>query len=658
MPRQNISCLSDNIFTLTLTVVCVENRRSLTVNTGLRLKALQTLVDVNGVKRLAGEEWLLTGEEQDEYYPQIGVEVVSSENRVVLRSGQFCVVLDPVDKKFKPQFGRRELRKGCSSFFLHPGEKIEKGIQSSFVLSEDEAIIVVAREEFKDTNLQGKSVVRKCGERWMIYGPVEYIPCIEVEVIDKRKQIPLSKNEGIYVQDIKTGKVRSIMGPESYMLKSYEHLWEKPLDPIVEELLRNGGGTGSGDIRKIAYFEQSVDPQFLKGRNKTRVVTYRCPGNTAVQVNDYLDKTARVVFGPDLAILGPHENFSVLSLSAGKPKKPDAMKSLCLMLGPDFISDELEVETSDHARLRLKIAFNNHFEYEKGNTESEAKVFAVPDFIGFASRQVGSKIRAAVALVPFDEFHRHSAQVIQHAVFKDTTTGSMLDYLKFEANNLVVTSIDIQSIEPVDRKMSDSLTKSIQLAIEISTNSVEAAAQHEAMRNEQEAKGYLERQMLTNEKESEKERCKLVELKAITAAVESTGQAKAEAQAQAERVIIECESEIEAARLRAKALEIEHYAKLESQNMVRRGEIDFAKSQDDLELYREKSLADIEVKRFSDMVKALGADTLAAIATAGPDTQVKMLASLGLESTLITDGNSPINLFMTAEGLVKTGHMQ
>ena len=54
---------------------------------------------------------------------------------------------------------------------------------------------------------------------------------------------------------------------------------------------------------------------FLQGRNKTRVVTYRCPGNTAVQVYNYLEKTARVVFGPDLVILGPHENFNVLSLS-------------------------------------------------------------------------------------------------------------------------------------------------------------------------------------------------------------------------------------------------------------------------------------------------------------------------------------------------------
>ena len=32
--------------------------------------------------------------------------------------------------------------------------------------------------------------------------------------------------------------------------------------------------------------------------------------------------------------------------------------------------------------------------------------------------------------------------------------------------------------------------------------------------------------------------------------------------------------------------------------------------------------------------------------------QVKLLKSLGLQSTLITDGSSPINLFNTAHGLV------
>ena len=30
-------------------------------------------------------------------------------------------------------------------------------------------------------------------------------------------------------------------------------------------------------------------------------------------------------------------------MSAGKPKKPHALKTICLMLGPDFITDIIEV---------------------------------------------------------------------------------------------------------------------------------------------------------------------------------------------------------------------------------------------------------------------------------------------------------------------------
>ena len=115
-------------------------------------------------------------------------------------------------------------------------------------------------------------------------------------------------------------------------------------------------------------------------------MTYRCPSNTAVQVYNYQHKTARVVFGPNLVVLDPHENFDVLFLSgkshmhmhvhvhtcshththtlihsAGKPKKQGALISFCLMLGPDFISDSIIVETADHARLRIAIAMNNIF---------------------------------------------------------------------------------------------------------------------------------------------------------------------------------------------------------------------------------------------------------------------------------------------------------
>ena len=85
-----------------------------------------------------------------------------------------------------------------------------------------------------------------------------------------------------------------------------------------------GGGTGDESIRKIAYFEGARDPILFKGgvsvpycvcvcvcvcfclpctfvyrcylliftqtRDKTRVVTYRCPSNCAVQVRLLLIK--------------------------------------------------------------------------------------------------------------------------------------------------------------------------------------------------------------------------------------------------------------------------------------------------------------------------------------------------------------------------------
>jgi hypothetical protein len=66
----------------------------------------------------------------------------------------------------------------------------------------------------------------------------------------------------------------------------------------------------------------------------------------------------RVVFGPELVMLGPDEQFTQLSLSGGKPKKTNQIRALCLLLGPDFCTDIIVVETADHARLQLQLSYN------------------------------------------------------------------------------------------------------------------------------------------------------------------------------------------------------------------------------------------------------------------------------------------------------------
>ena len=67
---------------------------------------------------------------------------------------------------------------------------------------------------------------RAPGDRWMIRGPGEYVPPVEVEVSAKRKALPLDLNEGVYVRNIKTGQVRAVIGC-TYMLNQDEELWEK-----------------------------------------------------------------------------------------------------------------------------------------------------------------------------------------------------------------------------------------------------------------------------------------------------------------------------------------------------------------------------------------------------------------------------------------------
>ena len=44
-------------------------------------------------------------------------------------------------------------------------------------------------------------------------------------------------------------------------------------------------------------------------------------------------------------MLGPDEQFTQLSLSGGKPKKGNMIRSIALLLGPDFASDIIIVET-------------------------------------------------------------------------------------------------------------------------------------------------------------------------------------------------------------------------------------------------------------------------------------------------------------------------
>lgn len=219
-------------------------------------------------------------------------------------------------------------------------------------------------------------------------------------------------------------------------------------------------------------------------------------------------------------------------------------------------------------------------------------------------------------------------------------------------NNAVVTSVDIQSVEPLNNDTRENLQKTVALAIEITTKRQEALAKHSANKLDQESMGELAKMKIEDEAKAENARKLLLELKAQSEAVKTTGIAIAEARAKAEANEIYYQSVLKNAQLKTQAKKIlkeaELSRKVKRDNILFEHELSVA----DTELERSRQLAEIEANKFEEMIKAIGKNTVVSMARAGPEMQASLLGGLGLQGFIMTDGNNPINLFNTASGLI------
>eukprot|EP01063_Lacrimia_lanifica_P017604 TRINITY_DN24652_c0_g1_i1.p1 TRINITY_DN24652_c0_g1~~TRINITY_DN24652_c0_g1_i1.p1 ORF type:complete len:909 (+),score=440.57 TRINITY_DN24652_c0_g1_i1:56-2728(+) len=669
------------------TVMEVVSAVVLTETNGVHVMCLQQFKDCFGRERKPGEEWLVTYEDASAYLPTPNEKIVREVALVVLNKRQYCIINDPYDPKTKQvQLGSRKLEVGPHKFFLKPGESLDGGCaRDIYVLMADEALLIEALEQHVDK--EGNT--REAGDRWMVHGPRDYIPTTQVEVMESRRAIAMHDFEGVYVRDLKTGTVRAQMGPCSYMLESTEELWEKNLSPNVEALLQKGKS---------------------KPRDKTRVVMYSVPHNSVCQIFDYKKKTSRFVPGPDMLSLSPDEEFTIVSLSGGKPKKANVIKTLSLFLGPDFMTDNIRVETADHARLELQLSYNWRFEVDPRKEGDCKQLFSVADFVGDSCKAIASRVRGSCAGETFDDFHKNSSRIIRHAVFGShdafvangtpieaglkikTKTGETLvvekvencvvqaggkvfsnpeDFvlvfgaeehtvrrekwpnseLRFKNNGLVINNVDIQSVEPVDQKTKDSLIKSVQLAIHITTQGQEAQAKQRATKEEQMARGELESQLIKDKALSEKERKVLLALKAESTSIETTGAQRAEAVAASEAANVEAQSMVILAEKRAEAQKIQVKAEIDLEETKNAELLAYQQTIDELEITKSKALAKVEADKFGKIVGSMGKDTIQAIARAGPENQVRLLKALNLQGYMVTDGSSPINLFNAAKGM-------
>ena len=665
----------------------------LTPTKALHMKCTHPFTDCLGKQRQPGEQWLVTYEDTAAYLPTPDETVVCEVPLQVLNKTQYCVVMDPYDtEKRQVMFGVKKLVSGPARFFLHPNERLQDGCAKDVkVLMGDEALLLEAEEAHTEVG----GTEREAGDTWMVQGPCEYIPPVTVSIIEARCAIPMHEFEGVYIRDLKTGEVRAQMGPCAYLLEPTEELWEKTLPSTVENLLAGKSARGAKGPA-------------VTGRDRMRVVVYSVPHNSVAQIFDYKQKTTRCVHGPDMLALGPDEEFTVVSLSGDRPKRPGVLQALAVFLGPDFMTDNIHVETADHARLELQLSYNWRFDVDPLVEEDRRRVFSVHDFVGDSCKAIASRIRGACAGESFDNFHKNSSAIIRHAVFGTHTTflvegrplcvgdtvttaagddtvtaittgkrptlttssgvhtdpsgvsvdGSQVSLgrwpngaLRFPTNGLVISNVDIQSVEPVDQRTKDSLLKSVQLAIHITTQGQEAQAKHKATKEEQKARGDLEAQLIVDKAQCEKERKVLLQLRAESQSIEATGSQRAEATAMAEAAAVEAQCMVELAAKRADAQKIQVRTEIELETAKNEEAIAHTRQINSLEVQKATDLAGIESAQFTSAVSSMGKETIEAIAKAGPENQVRLLKALNLQGYMVTDGSSPINLFNAAQGM-------
>jgi major vault protein len=157
------------------------------------------------------------------------------------------------------------------------------------------------------------------------------------------------------------------------------------------------------------------------------------------------------------------------SLSGKTPKVQAVLKTIHINLGPEFSTDVVVVETSDHAALRLRLSYNWQFHVDKTNMEQSKKIFNVKDFVGDLCNLMANAVRSAVASVDFDTFHKTSARLIRKSILGVNKDGKINEFFLLEKNNLMITNIDIQNVEPVDEMTKANLQKTVTMAIEITT---------------------------------------------------------------------------------------------------------------------------------------------------------------------------------------------
>ncbi len=364
---------------------------------GHRLRENEYLVlrvyDDDGQGSPIGTESILRGSDQSFYLPTTGLEVVPNRDGNYVRT----------------------------AWRLDHSRGLHLRVTASFETGEEDLLPPGRYQAGQDVFLRG--------------GAGFFFPNSSIHVVAEVEAIPLAEKEGIYVRDLESGGVRTVVGPQSYLV-----------DPTKEELV---GRPLSDEVRaswRISKYSAKRAPAIY------------VPPSEAVLI--IAPSRRELVMGPQVRVLDFDEELEVLQLSTGRPKSNANLLDTCfLQVQGNKVSDRVQLQTADHVDLMATLSYRVSF---VGDNE---KWFAVRNYVELLCDHLGSIIRSAARATTIHDFHGSSAQVLRDAILGCHEDSGARTGRHFEENGMWVYDLEVLDVSIQDTDVLEMLQSSQRAAI-------------------------------------------------------------------------------------------------------------------------------------------------------------------------------------------------
>lgn len=340
-----------------------------------------------------------------------------------------------------------------------------------------------------------------------------FFPTEALEVVGEVSATPLAEREGIYVRELETGKISTIVGPCNYLP-----------DPTRVEIV----------ARELDEEHRRLYGVAASSPRGPRALSIYIPPSFAVLVTAK-DKR-EVVRGPKTRILDFDEDLEVLTLSTGRPKTDEVLLPTCfLQIEGNKVSDVVRVKTADHVELELWLSYRVSFVTK--DVEAE-RWFNVKNYVGLLCDHLASILRAAARATPIETLHGKSADVLRSAILGEKRGEERRVGRLFEENGMWVYDVEVLDVRILDEGVKKLLADAQRAAItsEVGRRQEEIRLANEELK-ERVSRGICAARLATLAKEVELEAAKSAVLRATAAAamdldhLEKVGRAKNEAEA-------------------------------------------------------------------------------------------------------------------------------